>query len=60
MRSMSRGTFDSVIDDFIEDDFEKSSAFSGDHLKHILPAIWPSLGNQPEIPNRLPKQEDCL
>jgi hypothetical protein len=27
MRSMSRSTFDSVIDDFIEDDFEKSSAF---------------------------------
>ena len=27
MRSMSRSTFDSVIDDFIEDDFEKASAF---------------------------------
>ena len=27
MRSMSRSTFDSVIDDFIEDDFEKSSVF---------------------------------
>ena len=27
MRSMSRSTFDSVIDDFIEDDWEKKSAF---------------------------------
>ena len=27
MRSMSRSTFDSVIDDFIEDDFEKANAF---------------------------------
>ena len=27
MRSMSRSTFDSVIDDFIEEDFEKASAF---------------------------------
>jgi hypothetical protein len=27
MRRMSRSTFDSVIDDFIEDDFEKGSAF---------------------------------
>ena len=27
MRSMSRSTFDSVIDDFIEDDWEKRSAF---------------------------------
>ena len=27
LRSMSRSTFDSVIDDFIEDDFEKSNAF---------------------------------
>jgi hypothetical protein len=27
MKSMSRSTFDSVIDDFIEDDFEKASAF---------------------------------
>ena len=27
MRSMSRSTFDSIIDDFIEDDWEKRSAF---------------------------------
>ena len=27
MRSMSRSTFDSIIDDFIEDDWEKKSAF---------------------------------
>ena len=27
MRSMSRSTFDSIIDDYIENDWEKSSAF---------------------------------
>ena len=27
MRSMSRSTFDSIIDDYIENDWEKKSAF---------------------------------
>ena len=37
MRSMSRSTFDSIIDDFIEDDWEKRSAF-GVSLAVVL--IW--------------------
>ena len=37
MRSMSRSTFDSIIDEFIEDDWEKRSAF-GVSLAVVL--IW--------------------
>ena len=37
MRSMSRSTFDSIIDEFIEDDWEKRSAF-GVSLTVVL--IW--------------------
>ena len=37
LRSMSRSTFDSIIDDFIEDDWEKKSAF-GVSLAVVL--IW--------------------
>ena len=45
MRSMSRSTFDSIIDDFIEEDWEKKSAFCVSlTVVSILTIFWTLLG----------------
>ena len=64
MESMSRSTFGSVIDDFIEDDFEKPA-----HLKfpcwwfqfvHLHGFVFTCLIHQYQLPDRIPEQENSV
>ena len=59
-RSMSRSPFDSVIDDFIEDDFEKSSAFGVSLFVLFILALVVSLNYQTGYQNKIIAYELCV